>query len=399
MDDYDFSDWIKIFNTLAENQRRWYAAAKANELGRGGISKVMNITGLSRNTIKKGMDELSSSSDLTSNSPIRNSGGGRKSKTELAPKIAENLENIINGSTAGDPMKNLKWTCKSTRSIADELKKLGHQVTHETVRTILKDLGYSLQTNRKMLSGKDHPDRDAQFRYINRTVNRFFKKNNPVISVDTKKKELVGNFENKGREWKKKGEATKVLDHDYRSWGEGIAVPYGSYDLKRNEGFVNVGVSSDTSEFAVNSIWEWWRHFGREAYQNSNELLICADGGGSNSSRSRAWKFYLQELSNKIGITITVCHYPPGTSKWNKIEHRMFSFISMNWKGKPLENYETVLKLISETKTESGLRIGSKLDERVYKKGKKISQEDYDNISLKFNKKFPLWNYTINPIA
>ena len=399
MDDYDFSDWIKIFNTLAENQRRWYAAAKANELGRGGVSKVMNITGLSRNTIKKGMAELSTNDELIPSSSIRSPGGGRKSKTKLEPSITEDLENIINGSTAGDPMKNLKWTCKSTRSIADELHKLGHQVTHETVRSILKDLGYSLQTNRKMLSGKDHPDRDAQFRYINRTVNRFFKKNNPVISVDTKKKELVGNFENKGAEWKKKGEATRVLDHDYRSWGEGIAVPYGSYDLKRNEGFVNVGVSSDTSEFAVNSIWEWWRHFGKKSYKNSNELLICADGGGSNSSRSRAWKFYLQELSNKIGLTISVCHYPPGTSKWNKIEHRMFSFISMNWKGKPLENYETALKLVSETKTVSGLKIGSKLDERVYKKGKKISQEDFDKISLKFKHKFPLWNYTIKPIA
>jgi len=301
--------------------------------------------------------------------------------------------------TAGDPMKNLKWTCKSTRNISDELSKLGHEISYEVVRSILKEQGYSLQTNKKMLSGKDHPDRDSQFKYINRTVNRFLSNNNPVISVDTKKKELVGNFANKGQEWKKKGSATKVFDHDFRSLGDGIAVPYGAYDLKRNEGFVNVGVSSDTSEFAVNSIWEWWRHFGKRSYQQSEELLICADGGGSNSSRSRAWKFYLQELANKIGVSITVCHYPPGTSKWNKIEHRMFSFISMNWKGKPLENYETILKLISETKTKSGLKIKSRLDEKTYKKGKKITQEEYEKIAIKFKNKFPLWNYTIRPIT
>ena len=248
-----------------------------------------------------------------------------------------------------------------------------------------------------MLSGKNHPDRDAQFRYINRSVNRFFKNSNPVISVDTKKKELVGNFSNKGQEWKKKGEATKVLDHDFKSLGGGIAVPYGSYDIKRNEGFVNVGVSSDTAEFAVNSIWQWWRHFGKRSYKDADELLICADGGCSNSSRSRAWKFYLQELSNKIGISITVCHYPPGTSKWNKIEHRMFSFINMNWKGKPLENYESILKLTSETKTKGGLKIESRLDTKKYEKGKKITKEDFDNLSIEFKNKFPLWNYTIKP--
>ena len=399
MDNNDFDDWMKVYNTLLENQRRWFAAAKANELGRGGISEIMSLTGLSRNTIKKGIQELKDETELDSNAPIRKPGGGRKSKKEITPNLMDCLEKIINDTTAGDPMKNLKWTCKSTRNISDELNRLGYQVTHATVRSILKDQGYSLQTNRKMLSGKDHPDRDAQFKYIDQTVNRFFRKHNPVISVDTKKKELVGNFANKGSEWKKKGEATKVLDHDYRSLGSGVAVPYGSYDLKRNEGFVNVGVSSDTAEFAVNSIWEWWRHFGKKSYHKSEELLICADGGGSNSSRSRAWKFYLQELANKIGVSISVCHYPPGTSKWNKIEHRMFSFISMNWKGKPLENYETVLKLISETKTKNGLKIESRLDERTYKKGKKVSQEDFENISVKFKKKFPLWNYTIKPIG
>lgn len=397
METYEFSNWIKIFNTLFENQKRWLAAEKANELGRGGIAKIITLTGLSRNTIKKGMEELKSNKELAPGGQVRRPGAGRKIATEANPELVNDIEKIINGSTAGDPMKNLKWTCKSTRNIADELKKSGHKITHETVRFILKDQGYSLQTNRKMLSGKNHPDRDAQFRYINRSVNRLFKNNNPVISVDTKKKELVGNFSNKGQEWKKKGEATQVLDHDFKSLGGGIAVPYGSYDIKRNEGFVNVGVSSDTAEFAVNSIWQWWRHFGKRSYKNADELLICADGGGSNSSRSRAWKFYLQELSNKIGISITVCHYPPGTSKWNKIEHRMFSFISMNWKGKPLENYESILKLISETKTKGGLKIESRLDTKIYEKGRKISKEDFDNLTVEFKNKFPLWNYTIKP--
>ncbi len=388
---------LKIFNTLFENQKRWLAAQKANELGRGGIAEVMALTGLSRNTIKKGMQELESDQDLHLGGRVRRAGAGRKIATETNPELVSDIEKIINGSTAGDPMTNLKWTCKSTRNIAEELKKSGHKITHETVRSLLRAQGYSLQTNRKMLSGKNHPDRDAQFKYIDRSVNRFLKNHDPVISVDTKKKELVGNFSNNGQEWRKKGEATKVLDHDFKSLGSGIAVPYGSYDVQRNEGFVNVGVSSDTAEFAVNSIWQWWRHFGKRSYKGAGELLICADGGGSNSSRSRAWKFYLQELSNKIGISITVCHYPPGTSKWNKIEHRMFSFISMNWKGKPLENYESILKLISETKTKSGLKIRSRLDTKNYKKGKKISKEDFDNLSLEFKNKFPLWNYTINP--
>jgi transposase len=343
------------------------------------------------------MQELESDQDLHLGGRVRRAGAGRKIATETNPELVSDIEKIINGSTAGDPMTNLKWTCKSTRNIAEELKKSGHKITHETVRSLLRAQGYSLQTNRKMLSGKNHPDRDAQFKYIDRSVNRFLKNHDPVISVDTKKKELVGNFSNNGQEWRKKGEATKVLDHDFKSLGSGIAVPYGSYDVQRNEGFVNVGVSSDTAEFAVNSIWQWWRHFGKRSYKGAGELLICADGGGSNSSRSRAWKFYLQELSNKIGISITVCHYPPGTSKWNKIEHRMFSFISMNWKGKPLENYESILKLISETKTKSGLKIRSRLDTKNYKKGKKISKEDFDNLSLEFKNKFPLWNYTINP--
>lgn len=398
MENCEFTHWVKIFNTLLEHQKRWLAAEKANALGRGGIAKVIALTGLSRNTIKKGMLELENSETLDTGGQVRKLGAGRKVITKTHPGLINAIETLLGESTAGDPMTHLKWTCQSTRHIAEALQKSGYPITHETVRAILKSQGYSLQTNRKMLSGKDHPDRDEQFKCINRTVSQFFKSKNPVISVDTKKKELVGNFANHGQTWQKKGKATPVLDHDFRSLGEGIAVPYGSYDVKRNEGFVNVGISSDTAEFAVNSIEQWWRHFGKRSYQNADALLICADGGGSNSSRSRAWKFYLQALSNKIGLSISVCHYPPGTSKWNKIEHRMFSFISMNWKGKPLENYESILKLISETKTKGGLNIASRLDTQNYETGKKIADQDYKKLSLKFENQFPLWNYTMSPL-
>lgn len=246
-----------------------------------------------------------------------------------------------------------------------------------------------------MLSGKAHPDRDAQFKHINRLVSSFSRSNDPVISVDTKKKELVGNFKNNGQTWVK--DAIEVLDHDFASYSLGKAIPYGAYDVNRNEGFVNVGMSSDTSEFAVNSIWQWWRHFGRKNYPKAQKLFICADGGGSNGSRTRAWKFFIQELANRIGIPITISHYPPGTSKWNKIEHKMFSFISMNWKGMPLENFEAIVKLISSTTTKNGLKIKAKLDSKEYKKGIKITDNEFEEINLKFSNKFPKWNYTIFP--
>ena len=293
-------------------------------------------------------------------------------------------------------MSHLQWTCKSTRSIADQLRKSGFAVSHVSVMRLLKELGYSLRSNKKMLSGKNHPNRDEQFRHINRSVHRFSREGNPVVSVDTKKKELVGNFKNEGRVCSK--EAKKVLDHDFRSYAEGKSIPYVAYEINRNEGFVNVGLSSDNSEFAVNSLWQWWRHFGRKRYPKATGILVYADGGGSNGSRTRAWKFFLQELANKLGIPITVVHYPPGTSKWNKIEHRMFSFISMNWKGRPLENYESVVKLIASTTTKTGLKIKARLDRKQYKTGVKISDEEFDKINLKFAKKFPQWNYTIHPI-
>ena len=391
----NYSEWYKVYSILNESQRRWFAAQKANEIGYGGIAIICGITGLSRTTIIRDKKELTDQKSLKSES-IRTIGGGRK--TIIDKGLMDAIENILDESSAGDPMTLLKWTCKSARSIEAILRKKGFDINHSTIRRALKANGYSLQTNKKMLSGKNHPDRDEQFKFINKTVNKFVNSNNPVISVDTKKKELVGNFKNSGQVWTKNGEARKVNDHDFKSLGEGMAIPYGTYDVQRNDGFVNVGMSSDTAEFAVNSIWQWWRHFGRKHYPKSDEILICADGGGSNSSRSRAWKFYLQELSNKIGVQITVRHYPPGTSKWNKIEHRMFSFISMNWKGKPLENYESIVKLISSTKTSKGLKIKSRLDKGKYKKGVKVTKDEFESLNVTFCKKFPTWNYAIHPM-
>lgn len=397
MDDREISkEWIKAFNTLSEPQKRWFAAIKSIELGYGGISIVSRTTGLSRTTITTGCKEIRSKKSFEDCAErLRKEGAGRKKISFLDPRLIDAIENILEESSAGDPMSKLKWTCKSTRKIVEILSKKNLNVSNVTVMNILKEQGYSLQSNKKMLSGRNHPDRDAQFCYINKLVNKFAHKNYPVISVDTKKKELVGNFKNSGQTWQK--DAIEVFDHDFKSLGEGIAIPYGAYDINRNEGFVNVGISSDTAEFAVTSIWQWWRHFGKKHYPSTKEMLVCADGGGSNSSRTKAWKFYLQELANKLGISITIAHYPPGTSKWNKIEHKMFSFISMNWKGKPLKNYETIINLISSTKTKSGLKVKAKLDKKQYEKGIKVSKEDFDKIQLNFHKKFPQWNYTIHP--
>ena len=396
MSNHNISEhWMKAFAALSEPQRRWFAAVKSAELGYGGASYISQITGLSRSTIAQGMQDLEQG-ELSEEVRQRKDGGGRKSLESADPSIVKAINDIMVHSSAGDPMSHLLWTNKSTRNIANQLNQSGLIVSHVTVGRILKQLGYSLKSNVKSLSGKSHPDRDAQFRNINRLVTHFSKNDNPVVSVDTKKKELIGNFKNPGRVWTL--ENIEVLDHDFPSYGIGKAVPYGTYDVNRNEGFVNVGMSSDTAEFAVNSLWQWWRHFGRKNYPNSSEILVCADGGGSNGSRVRAWKFYLQELSNKIGKPITVAHYPPGTSKWNKIEHRMFSFISLNWKGRPLENFEAVVNLISATTTTEGLKIKAKLDIKKYRTGKKISDEEYHALNLKLSKKFPTWNYTIQPI-
>jgi len=294
-------------------------------------------------------------------------------------------------------MSLLRWTNKSTARIAAELTQQGHRASDETVRRRLRELGYSLQANVKTLEGSSPPERDAQFRYLNAQVRRFLARGEPVLSVDTKKKERIGAFKNPGRTWRPQGTPQAVNMYDYPSLGLGTAIPYGTYDVQRDEGFVNVGMTHDTAEFAVESLRRRWRVFGRRHYPRARALLVCADGGGSNGSRNRAWKYYLQHLADELGLRITVCHYPPGTSKWNKIEHRMFSFISVNWKGQPLVSYETVLNLIGATRTRTGLRVKAKLDARVYEAGLTISEEEMRGLNLRTHSVHPTWNYTISP--
>lgn len=392
-----YSYWLKALEGSDEVQARRFAAAMALEIGWGGISKVQNLTGMSHSTIEKGIQELQSVDKLEVPKRLRAKGGGRKKAEIKDETLIQDFEKIMNENTAGDPMSLLKWTNKSTYNIADELKRQGHKIGPKTVGRILKEQDYSLQANVKTYEGKSVPERDAQFRFINEQAKKFIENSNPVISVDTKKKEIVGNFKNHGQVWLKSGNPKEVNAYDFLSLGQGISIPYGIYDEHRNSGFVNVGMSHDTSEFAVESIRQWWLLFGRYNYPNATGIMICADGGGSNGSRNRGWKFFLQELANQIGIPITVCHYPPGTSKWNKIEHRMFSFISVNWKGKPLVSYETIIKLISGTKTNTGLKIEAYLDKRDYELAKKFTDEEMEKLNLKSHSLNPKWNYSLMP--
>jgi hypothetical protein len=350
--------WMKVLGTLNEYQTRLFVAERALDLGRGGISRLARLTGMSRVTITQGVKDLSSSARLRSASlgRVRNPGGGRKKVEDGDPAFRARLKEIVE-ETTGDPMSPLKWTSKSTRTIALELTRSGHPVSSVTIGRCLEDMGYTLQANVKTREGAQHPDRDAQFRYLNRQVKNFRRDGSPVISVDTKKKEFVGAFKNTGRRWLPPGKADEVLVHDFPHLGAGKAIPYGAYDIARDRAVVNVGVTHDTAEFAVESIRRWWRLDGKRHYRGADRLLICADSGGSNGNRQRAWKLHLQALSNETGMAITVCHYPPGTSKWNKIEHRLFSFISLNWHGKPLLNFETVVNLIGGTQTRSGLKV------------------------------------------
>ncbi len=388
-------EWLTLFSTLSESQKRWSAAVKSLEIGYGGISKVSRATGLSRTTVTQGIKDIKSKKLDDCSDRVRAKGGGRKTSASSDKKLKVSIEKILSETTAGDPMSSIKWTCKSVRNIADQLCSEDHTVSHSTVHRLLVDMGYSLQSNRKSLSRESDPDRDRQFHIINRKVLKFMKENLPVISVDTKKKELVGNFENKGVEWRSKGDPILVEDHDFRSRAEGIAIPYGAYDIGKNEGFVNVGISKDTAEFAVNSISLWWKSIGKKHYSKSSKILICADGGGSNGSRNRLWKYCLQNFADTFGLEVHICHYPPGTSKWNKIEHRMFSYISTNWRGKPLESYESVINLIGNTKTKAGLKISAKLDDKVYESGIKISDDEYEKINLKKGRTLSKWNYSI----
>ena len=351
-------------------------------LGWGGISEVSRLSGVAINTIRKGIKEIKSEAPLKVGNRIRRIGGGRKKIVEKDPGTMREIERILEENTAGDPMSMIKWTNKSTYAIASELNRKAIKISPDTVGRIIKQCGYTLQSNKKSKEDGNSEDRDSQFLYINEMVKKFVKNGDPIISVDAKKKELVGNFKNKGRRWLKKGKAEIVNVYDFEYLAEGKAVPYGIYELETNSGFVNVGISHDTAEFAVESIRQWWKKIGRENYPGAQELLITADCGGSNASRSRLWRYHLQKFSNEMCLNVTVCHYPPGTSKWNKIEHRMFSFISMNWKGKPLVNYETIVNLIRGTTTNKGLRISARVDKKMYDIGRKVSEKEYSKINI-----------------
>lgn len=359
---------------------------------------MVETSGLSKPTILRGIQELRSRRQLVAEEGrVRKLGGGRKRVEEQDPEFRKLLDRIMDESTVGDPMSPLKWNSKSTYQIRQYMEKEGHPVSEDTIQRRLRELGYSLQANKKEKEGESHADRDRQFRYLSKTAKSFLKVGEPVISVDTKKKERIGNFKNNGRKWHKKESAPKVNMHDFPSLGEGTAIPYGAYDVKRNEGMINVGMTHDTAEFAVESIRRWWQRFGRRHYPQAERLLICADSGGSNAARNRAWKFHLQKLSDQTGLEIMVGHYPPGTSKWNKIEHRMFSFISMNWKGEPLVSFETVVNLISATTTTKGLRIRAMLDDTIYETGVKITDAQMKELNIRLHSHNPEWNYSLSP--
>lgn len=390
----------KRFEILApimdERRLRLYVAAEATVLGRGGISIASQATGISRPTITNGCKELANI-DSGVGSRVRKIGGGRKRTVDKDETLRSDLEGLIEPATRGDPESPLRWTSKSVRKLAEELKVMGHKTSHRMVAELLRSMGYSLQANRKTLEGSSHPDRNDQFEYIQKKIKEFQSCGQPIISVDTKKKELVGDFKNSGRELRPKGDPEKVRVHDFMISDLGKAAPYGVYDPTRNEGWVNVGTDHDTSVFAVESIRRWWITMGKDAYPEASQLLITADGGGSNGSRVRLWKIELQKFSNETGMLISVSHLPPGTSKWNKIEHRLFSYISQNWRGKPLISHEVIVSLISSTTTRTGLTVKCGLDTNKYPKGIKITDQELRQISIIRDEFHGEWNYTIQP--
>ena len=384
---------------MNERSRRQWAAAESREMGWGGVSLVSRATGLTRPTIMAGLRELKLTKVERSKleDRIRRFGGGRHRLTENDPGLLKALESLIEPLTRGDPESWLRWTCKSTSKLADELVKQNHPVTDRTVATLLKQSGYSLQANRKTQEGTSHPDRNAQFEYLNTCVAGFNKKGQPVISVDTKKKELVGNFKNAGSEWRPKGKPEEVLVHDFPDKTLGKAIPYGVYDMVNNQGWVSVGINHDTAQFAVNSIRRWWEQMGQQRFPNAKELLITADGGGSNGHRSRLWKVSLQSLADDLNLKLFICHFPPGTSKWNKIEHRLFSFITQNWRGKPLVSHNIIVNLIASTTTRTGLIVKAAIDTNHYETKIKVSDEELSRLRLTPHKFHGDWNYTICP--
>jgi len=386
--------WIEMMSILSERQTRLYAAEKAMAMGHGGITIMAQVSGLSERTIRRGIEELEAGNLCEMAERSRRRGAGRKRAEQVDPPLVNDLELLMGETTAGDPMRLLKWTTKSLRSIAQELTGRGHSVGYTTVQRLLRELDYSLWGDKRSIEGKQHPQRDAQFRYLYQQVKRCLRAKIPVISVDTKKKELVGAFHNKGRRW---GKTQRLVNtYDFPSLAEGRAYPYGVYDEAQNEGFVNVGISHDTAEFAVESIDRWWRMLGRRRYPNATQLLITADGGGSNGSRNRLWKYRIQQFANRHGLAVTVCHFPPGTSKWNKVEHRLFSQISVTWRGEPLVSYETIINFISSTTTKTGLKVKAELDAHEYETGKKITNEQMRSLRLTLHKTHPAWNYTID---
>ena len=385
---------------MDERMRRRWAASEAEALGWGGVTAVAAATGLARNTILAGTREAKDRRKhpkAALSGRIRGLGGGRKQLTELDPGLQLALEALVDPATRGHPESPLRWTCKSTAKLAEELKRQDHPVTDRTVAMLLKAAGYSLQANRKTREGLSHPDRNAQFEYIGRQVVALQKQFQPVISIDTKKKELIGEFLNAGREWAPAGEPVQVKVHDFIDKELGKAIPYGVYDLASNEGWVSVGIDHDTAQFAAASIRRWWREMGVLRFPKATKLMITADGGGSNSSRNRLWKIALQTLADELSLQLQVCHFPPGTSKWNKIEHRLFCFITKNWRGRPLVSYQTVVNLIASTTTETGLKVRAALDTSIYKTGIVVTDKELAGINLTPSTFHGEWNYTIRP--
>ena len=401
MPDANIVQWIRdkyvhLSSELDERSRRRWAAVEATSLGRGGVTAVAAATGISDRTIRTGIREISNRPKIDSDRQ-RKVGGGRKSRIEEQPDILDALDKLISPSTRGDPMNPLRWTCKSVRILAKELRTQGYDVGPTTIRGMLHKLDYSLQANRKTREGKRHPDRDAQFRHINKRVIARKRRGEPAISVDTKKKENLGNKKNPGKTYERKKKPREVDTHDFPDKKKGKAVPYGVYDIHLNKAAVSVGISHDTAEFAVTAIRRWWNRLGKRRYATAKRLLITADSGGSNSSRNRLWKLELQKFADKTGLIIEVCHYPPGTSKWNKIEHRVFCHITRNWRGVPLENLEVVLESIGNTKTATGLEIHVWLDDKTYEKGRKVKDDELAECIIKRNDFHGEWNYEIHP--
>jgi hypothetical protein len=392
--------YLALSPVMDERMRRHWAAAEASILGWGGVTTVSAATGLARNTIAIGPRELEhrrAHPDQAVAVRLRGPGGGRKPVTEIDPGLLRALDALVDPVTRGHPESPLRWTCKSTGKLAEELQRQNHPVSDRTVAALLKQAGYSLQSNRKTKEGASHPDRNAQFEYINRRVIACRRRHQPVVSVDTKKKELIGEFKNVGEEWQPKGKPAEVKVHDFPDKKLGKAIPYGVYDLARNEGWVSVGIDHDTARFAAASIRRWWQEMGSPRYPGATELMITADGGGSNSSRNRLWKVALQALADDLSLMLRVCHFPPGTSKWNKIEHRLFCFITKNWRGRPLTSYEVIVNLIANTTTETGLTVRAALDTNEYETGIEVSDEQLASVKLTPAKFHGEWNYTIRP--